>query len=812
MGELGISSISLERTPQNLDLGDGNQMLGTASVTYTDGTATTVASLAFAEDKFNSEYVNAIPVSAEALVLPHMTGMGLVRPLSESATLSGALLSVLSQYAAATTVFDQKNLLDQLLDEWAGTVTVPSQGVKYEFAGIQHYINNDPNAGETVAYQAMLQKLHVLEIFNGESFAAPGLTSLSLHAGQITLLNQAYDALKQGVYHSLISQTLLKPYYDAIEYSGDGTSHLDYSALIAQVNQKIATDPAAGIADLIEMYREAGSFFHATGWDIGGFIGQAISVYPVSTDLAALALSYGIALGSDSNDTLSGGSGADTLMGGEGDDRLYGYSGNDVLAGGAGNDRLEGGTGNDTYRFARGDGQDTIYDYDSTTGNRDVIEFAEGIGPEDVQVLNPNNGDLILKLKGTTDQITVSDHFYSYRPYYAIEEIRFADGTVWDKAEIDRQSVLGTDGDDTLRTVGEAHIVSGGAGNDTLIGGSGADTLMGDDGNDTLSGGNGDDVLAGGAGNDTLSGNAGNDILAGGAGVDRLEGGTGDDTYRFARGDGQDTIYDYDSTTGNRDVIEFAEGIGPEDVQVLNPNNGDLILKLKGTTDQITVSDHFYSYRPYYAIEEIRFADGTVWDKAEIDRQSVLGTDGDDTLRTVGEAHIVSGGAGNDTLIAGSGADTLMGGEGDDRLYGYSGNDVLAGGTGNDRLEGGAGDDTYRFARGDGQDTLIDSGGNDCLQFGESIDFDQIWFRKAGSHLEVSVIGTQDKVTISNWYSGAANRIEAFQAGDAMLDGVDVQALVDAMTACAPPPLDATVLGDEYAGLLDVIGVAWESV
>ncbi|MDR0633677.1 MAG: hypothetical protein LBF91_01715, partial [Azoarcus sp.] len=198
--------------------------------------------------------------------------------------------------------------------------------------------------------------------------------------------------------------------------------------------------------------------------------------------------------------------------------------------------------------------------------------------------------------------------------------------------------------------------------------------------------------------------------------------------------------------------------------------------------------------------------------KAEIDRQSGIGTDGDDTLRTVGEGHALYGGAGNDTLIAGSGADTLMGGKGDDRLYGYGGNDVLAGGAGNDRLEGGTGDDTYRFARGDGQDTLIDSGGSDCLQFGEGIDFDQIWFRKAGSHLEVSVTGTQDKVTISNWYSGTANRIETFQAGDAMLDGVDVQALVDAMTACAPPPLDATSFGDEYAGLLDVIGVAWESV
>ena len=44
-------------------------------------------------------------------------------------------------------------------------------------------------------------------------------------------------------------------------------------------------------------------------------------------------------------------------------------------------------------------------------------------------------------------------------------------------------------------------------------------------------------------------------------------------------------------------------------------------------------------------------------------------------------------------------------------------------------LYGGADNDTCHFARGDGQDALIDSAGSDCPQFGEGIDFGLLWFR-----------------------------------------------------------------------------------
>jgi Ca2+-binding RTX toxin-like protein len=125
-----------------------------------------------------------------------------------------------------------------------------------------------------------------------------------------------------------------------------------------------------------------------------------------------------------------------------------------------------------------------------------------------------------------------------------------------------------------------------------------------------------DNILDGGAGNDTLVGGAGNDILLGGKGNDRLEGGVGDDTYRFARGDGQDTIIENDSTAGNKDVIEFGADIAANDIIATRSGN-NLILKINGTTDQITVSNHFAANQTG-AVEEVHFTDGTIWSQQNL--------------------------------------------------------------------------------------------------------------------------------------------------------------------------------------------------
>ncbi len=282
LADVGISSISLAMATATQDLGNGNLVTATGSFTRTNGTTGAVANLALAEDRVHSEFVDAIPLSAEAAALPSMSGMGLVRSLSEAATISPALLGVLSQYAAATSVYAQRDLLDQLVAAWAGTAGAPSQGVHYEFAGIQHYVNNDPLAGETLAYQEMLGKLHILEVFNADSFAASGATTMTLQAAQVALLVEGYDALKSGIYDALISKTLLKPYFDAISFVDGDTPHLDYTATIALLDQKINANASAGLAEAVDLFRLSGGFFRSTGWNIDDYLGGAVSVSTVN--------------------------------------------------------------------------------------------------------------------------------------------------------------------------------------------------------------------------------------------------------------------------------------------------------------------------------------------------------------------------------------------------------------------------------------------------------------------------------------------------------------------------------------------------
>ncbi|MBQ7567738.1 hypothetical protein IJT17_02935 [bacterium] len=92
----------------------------------------------------------------------------------------------------------------------------------------------------------------------------------------------------------------------------------------------------------------------------------------------------------------------------------------------------------------------------------------------------------------------------------------------------------------------------------------------------------------------------------------------------------------------------------------------------------------------------------------------------------------LEGGAGNDYLEGGNGKDHLSGGEGNDTLYGLGGDDVLEGGAGKDYLDGGEGSDELYGGAGD--DTLVGGKGDDKLYGGEG---DDLLIGASGSdHLE----------------------------------------------------------------------------
>lgn len=461
------------------------------------------------------------------------------------------------------------------------------------------------------------------------------------------------------------------------------------------------------------------------------------------------------------NDRLAGGGGDDTLRGGDGNDELQGDAGNDsldggtgddVLTGGTGDDALVGGAGNDVYRFALGDGQDTITDSSGT----DRIDFLAGIDPADVEVLQVDGRtDLELRVTGTGDRITVLNFFSNTA--YAIETVRFADGTQWTEADLRRK---------VLEATSDA--------NDSLSGSDADDFVDGKGGDDTLWGGAGDDTILGGTGRDTLYGNAGNDILDGGSDNDLLHGQDGDDTYLWGRDAGSDIITD----TAGIDRIELASGIEPSDILV-RVAGANIVLSLADGDGTLTLSGA--ATNAANAIESLEFADGTMWDLAELRRRSLVGDERDDTLSGTSGDDVLQGAGGNDTLSGSAGADLLEGGDGADTLDGGDGDDVLAGGTGDDLLKGGAGDDSYRFAAGDGADVIEDGSisTSDELRISGHALADARFGRRHGD-LIVRFAGSSDSITLRGGLESGNGTIESivFEDDAVALDMATVAAML----------------------------------
>jgi len=423
-------------------------------------------------------------------------------------------------------------------------------------------------------------------------------------------------------------------------------------------------------------------------------------------------------IGTDGVDMLHGRGGDDQLSGLGASDALFGDDGNDTLTGGAGNDALSGGDGSDTYVVAPGDGQDVISDTRGS-GITNVVQFDSGIAPGDVYVYTANAGnDIVLGRLDSTDTVTISA--MNGDATKGVDEVHFADGTIWSYADI------------------MARRTSFTAGNDTINGTSGNETLYG------------------GAGNDTIKGLAGNDVLDGGTGNDTLSGGDGDDVYRFALGDGQDRISDYSSGgtgPGGVDTIRLGAGILPANVTVSQANGGnDLVLGFAGSTDTITISSAIN--QTLFRIEQVTFADGTNWSYADLMAKATTPTSGDD---------IFYGDEGNQTL---------QGGAGNDKLYGRIGDDILVGGVGNDKLDGGPGSDTFVFAQGDGNDTIADtrvSGFINSIQLGAGITAQNTFITASANGLDIVVgfVDSNDTITISYMnLSGVSNGIDQIKFAD----------------------------------------------
>ncbi len=193
------------------------------------------------------------------------------------------------------------------------------------------------------------------------------------------------------------------------------------------------------------------------------------------------------------------------------------------------------------------------------------------------------------------------------------------------------------------------------------------------------------------------------------------------------------------------------------------------------------------------------------------------GATNDDVLTGLGGADVLLGHQGNDALKGGGGNDVLTGGAGNDTLKGGSGSDYLQGGEGNDLLVGGKGNDVYEVSLGGGFDKINNvssthTADSDVIRWTGSVDVDHLWFERVNKHMDIHVLGSDDKVRVNNWYRGAKYQVDSVEVDGASIDSSGIQLLVNAMAAFdSPQGGNITLNEQERSELSEIITANWQA-
>jgi Ca2+-binding RTX toxin-like protein len=343
--------------------------------------------------------------------------------------------------------------------------------------------------------------------------------------------------------------------------------------------------------------------------------------------------------GNAGNDQLSGGQDGDEVFGDDGDDLVFGDDGDDTLDGGAGTNYLNGGVGNDI--FIRNDtaADDFIVD----DGGSNILRFGEGISKDQLTFRagrDAAGNSIYVVIEGfpSGGSVTVMGTIASFQ---------FADGSSLSPQEVDdfvqaphsqppkqvpilTVPLIGSADDDTITADGAAQDTHAGSGNDTIVGDSGDDRLWGEDGNDRL---------------------------IGGGGKNQLFGGNDQDTYVIGLADAGSTIVE-NSAAFAQDTIEFTAGILPGTTRLLR-DGGNLLIALNGAA-QITVQSFFVTGTADRKIETMRFADGTVWNSAQIASRVEAGSPNAMTGTSADNTFVVDSDLDTVTELANGGTDTIQ--------------------------------------------------------------------------------------------------------------------------------------------------------
>jgi Ca2+-binding RTX toxin-like protein len=429
------------------------------------------------------------------------------------------------------------------------------------------------------------------------------------------------------------------------------------------------------------------------------------------------------------------------LVGGTGHDLLDGTSGDDAFEGLRGSDVMFGNEGSDTYVYRQGDGPDLIGELSDGDGAVDRILLPD-LMPGDV-VVQFSGSDLFIEIPDSGDRLTVLGQFAGT----GIEEIEFADGTIWDAAMIASQSGIDVNTDPvTLRpffTFGfedAPQLYSGRA----LLG-----AVRDDDQGDILSV---TDVF------DVINGEA--HVTEFGSIVFTPDPGYfGFAQFSYMVGDGRGgftvvqanvfVLNSPDAPVGVADTAEAEAGVPIVITPLANDTDvdpGDVLtlwdatvvsvtgtpgvsaallthfLRVTDTTIELPATRLFEGLAPGAVVEvtityqmmDSAFLEGgstvtlTMTGGAPVQFTQQTGTEADEVLDGTMQADRMDGLGGADVISGGDGNDDLFGGAGADLLDGSGGDDRIIGGADDDQLTGGAGSDEFVLSGPFGHDVIAD--------------------------------------------------------------------------------------------------------
>jgi hypothetical protein len=413
--DLGIVSIDLNPSYHTVNLENGNINAATGSYTMVDGNVGQTGKYLMETDTLDPIPLLDIEIPDHYKSLPDLRNSGVVYTLHQAMTLdeSGELGDLVFDFMYALYEAEQYALIDPIIERWAGVADVEP----------------DSRGSNINARQ-----LAVVEKITGDVFI--GVAGPNPTAEAAPFLQDAYEKIRTHVYNELSLQTDMQWILDETIFTKneDGYYLIQWDSLMSAIDNELAYDPNDGYArvyKLLSVLQEQLST--QPGYE--EFLAELSAksgVFKILVDTVAAKQNMpyrGYNLG-DKWDNIINATGL--IFAGGGDD-IISAGADSVVFGGPGDDSITGGNGNQTYVFNPWDGQDTITDNNNgaVVNDGDKITLGEWIAPEDI-ILTQSGNDLLLKMG--SDQITIKNHFSNYRNQ--IEQIVFADGTVWDQTSV----------------------------------------------------------------------------------------------------------------------------------------------------------------------------------------------------------------------------------------------------------------------------------------------------------------------------------------------------------------------------------------